>query len=90
MENVTHAYVKSLYSLTFVFSHNLIKFALLPPTAIDTAKTVLQIDSVEGFRSLARRVKAGRVGLLYSGSIANAISAILGHYPWVRDFCQFL
>jgi Mitochondrial carrier protein len=52
--------------------------------AIDTAKTVLQIDSVEGFRSLMRRVKAGRIGLLYSGAIANAISAVLGHYPWVR------
>ena len=51
--------------------------------AIDTAKTVLQIDSVEGFRSLMRRVKAGRIGLLYSGAIANAISAVLGHYPWV-------
>jgi hypothetical protein len=57
----------------------------LPFTAIDTAKTVLQIDSVEGFRSLARRVKAGRIGLLYSGAIANAISAILGHFPWVRE-----
>jgi hypothetical protein len=53
--------------------------------AIDTAKTVLQIDSVEGFRSLMRRVKAGRIGLLYSGAIANAISAVLGHYPWVRS-----
>jgi hypothetical protein len=53
-------------------------------TAVDTAKTVLQIDNVEGFRSLMRRVKAGRIGVLYSGAFANAISAILGHYPWVR------
>jgi hypothetical protein len=52
-------------------------------TAVDTAKTVLQIDSVEGFRSLMRRVRGGKVGLLYSGAIANAVSAILGHYPWV-------
>jgi hypothetical protein len=56
--------------------------------AIDTAKTVLQIDSVEGFRSLMRRVKAGRVGLLYSGAFANAIASILGHYPWVRFYCK--
>ena len=59
---------------------------MIPRLAIDTAKTVLQIDSVEGFRSLMRRVKAGRIGLLYSGAIANAVAAILGHYPWVR-FC---
>lgn len=53
--------------------------------AIDTAKTVLQIDSTEGFRSLMRRVRAGKIGVLYSGAIANAVSAILGHYPWVRQ-----
>jgi adenylosuccinate synthase len=53
--------------------------------AIDTVKTVLQVDSVEGFRSLMRRVKAGNFNVLYEGAYANAISAILGHYPWVRD-----
>jgi adenylosuccinate synthase len=53
--------------------------------AIDTLKTVLQVDSVEGFRSLMRRVKAGNFNVLYEGAYANAISAILGHYPWVRD-----
>lgn len=62
----------------FIFSH----FVLFE--AIDTAKTVLQIDSTEGFRSLMRRVKGGRIGVLYSGAIANAIAAVLGHYPWVR------
>jgi hypothetical protein len=56
---------------------------ILISLAVDTAKTVLQIDSVEGFRSLMRRVKAGRLGLLYSGALANAVSAILAHYPWV-------
>jgi hypothetical protein len=50
--------------------------------AIDTIKTVLQVDSVEGFRSLMRRVKAGNFNVLYEGAYANAISAILGHYPW--------
>jgi len=48
-------------------------------------KTVLQVDSFEGFRSLMRRVRAGHIGVLYSGAFANAISAILGHYPWVRE-----
>jgi hypothetical protein len=51
--------------------------------AIDTIKTVLQVDSVEGFRSLMRRVNAGNFNVLYEGAFANAISAILGHYPWV-------
>ena len=49
---------------------------------IDTCKTVLQVDSVEGFRHLMRRVKAGKIGVLYQGSLANALSAFVGHYPW--------
>jgi len=49
-------------------------------------KTVLQVDSYEGFRSLMRRVRAGKIGVLYSGAIANAISAVLGHYPWFYTF----
>lgn len=34
---------------------------------IDTCKTVLQVDSAEGFRQLMRRVKAGKIGVLYQG-----------------------
>lgn len=86
MENASHAYVYSFLlwnSFSLTSSQSFLPYLFL--AAIDTAKTVLQIDSVEGFRSLARRVKAGRLGLLYSGAIANAISAILGHYPWVRN-----
>jgi hypothetical protein len=50
---------------------------------IDTCKTVLQVDSVEGFRYLMRRVKAGKIGVLsYQRAIANALSAFVGHYPW--------
>jgi hypothetical protein len=49
---------------------------------LDTCKTVLQVDSVEGFRNLMRRVKGGKIGVLYQGAIANAFSSILGHYPW--------
>ena len=48
-------------------------------------KTVLQVDSTEGFRSLMHRVRAGNIGVLYSGAFANALSAIIGHYPWVRE-----
>lgn len=35
---------------------------------IDTCKTVLQVDSAEGFRQLMRRVKAGKIGVLYQGT----------------------
>jgi hypothetical protein len=89
LEDAAHAYVLiSLAPLRFYFVFRYLRNHLLLlkklNIAIDTAKTVLQIDSVEGFRSLMRRVKAGRIGLLYSGAIANAISAVLGHYPWVR------
>jgi hypothetical protein len=34
---------------------------------IDTCKTVLQVDSVEGFRNLMRKVKAGKIYVLYQG-----------------------
>jgi hypothetical protein len=49
---------------------------------IDTCKTVLQVDSKEGFRNLMRRVKAGKISVLYQGAIANAMSSMVGHYPW--------
>jgi hypothetical protein len=49
---------------------------------IDTCKTVLQVDSKEGFRNLMRRVKAGKISVLYQGAIANALSSMVGHYPW--------
>jgi hypothetical protein len=57
----------------------LFRMFLMP---LDTCKTVLQVDSKEGFRNLMRRVKAGKIGVLYQGSIANAIASIMGHYPW--------
>lgn len=34
---------------------------------IDTCKTILQVDSVEGFRNLMRKVKAGKIDVLYQG-----------------------
>lgn len=53
---------------------------------IDTMKTVLQVDSTEGFRTLVRRVKSGRINVLYQGSLAQVASAILGHYPWFYTY----
>jgi hypothetical protein len=31
---------------------------------------------------LMMRVRQGKIGALYAGSIATAVSAIVGHYPW--------
>mmetsp|Transcript_41683 Transcript_41683/g.61192 ORF Transcript_41683/g.61192 Transcript_41683/m.61192 type:complete len:407 (-) Transcript_41683:427-1647(-) len=49
---------------------------------VDTCKTVLQVDSTEGFRNLMRKVRAGKVNVLYQGAMANAVSSIFSHYPW--------
>jgi len=49
---------------------------------IDTCKTVLQVDSTVGFRNMMRKVKSGKLSVLYQGSLANALGAIVGHYPW--------
>ena len=57
----------------------LMRMMLMP---LDTCKTVLQVDSVEGFRNLMRRVRNGKIGVLYQGAIANAVSSTMGHYPW--------
>jgi Mitochondrial carrier protein len=59
------------------------RIALMP---VDTCKTVLQVDSLEGFRQLMRRVKAGQIGVLYQGSIALAVSSMMGHYPWFYTY----
>lgn len=59
------------------------RMVLMP---IDTCKTVLQVDSVEGFRGLMRKVRAGKISVLYQGAGANALSAIAAHYPWFYTF----
>ncbi len=38
---------------------------------IDTCKTVLQVDSVDGFRNLMRKVKAGKIHVLYNGKCSG-------------------
>jgi Mitochondrial carrier protein len=53
-------------------------------SAIDTMKVVLQVDGSEGFRSLIRRLRAGKISSLYQGCIATALASMMGHYPWVR------
>jgi hypothetical protein len=44
---------------------------------IDTCKTVLQVDSVEGFRNLMRKVKAGKIDVLYQGMCAIHLGCFL-------------
>lgn len=53
---------------------------------IDTCKTVLQVDSAEGFRNLMRKVKAGKIGLLYQGCFAVVVSSMVGYYPWFYTY----
>mmetsp|Transcript_142 Transcript_142/g.200 ORF Transcript_142/g.200 Transcript_142/m.200 type:complete len:458 (+) Transcript_142:162-1535(+) len=53
---------------------------------IDTCKTVLQVDNAEGFRNLIRKVRAGKITVLYQGAMANAVSAIASHYPWFYTY----
>ena len=49
-------------------------------------KTVLQVDSLEGFRSLMLRVAEGKFNVLYSGAMAVALSGVLGHWPWFATY----
>ena len=53
---------------------------------IDTCKTVLQVDSIPGFKSLMRKVKTGNVGVLYQGALAQYVAAIIAHYPWFYTY----
>jgi hypothetical protein len=53
---------------------------------IDTCKTVLQVDSVEGFRHLMLKVQAGQFSVLYQGAVAQAIGSFVSHYPWFYTY----
>jgi len=54
---------------------------------IDTCKTVMQIEGSHGLSLLLDKVRNnGRVDLLYSGAVANAASAWIGHYPWFYTY----
>ena len=46
------------------FAVGLFRIFLMP---IDTCKIVLQVDSAEGLRNLMRKVRGGKINLLYSG-----------------------
>jgi len=65
------------------FAVGLFRIFLMP---VDTCKIVLQVDSAEGLRNLMRKVRAGKINLLYSGALAQASSAIIAHYPWFYTY----
>jgi len=67
---------------TTFFASLIVGFARIVFMPIDTMKTVLQVDSVEGFRNLMRRLKMGKFMVLYEGAAAVAILGVVGHYPW--------
>jgi hypothetical protein len=50
---------------------------------IDTCKTVLQVDGSRGFESLMENVyRTKSIAILYQGSLASALSSMVGHFPW--------
>eukprot|EP00980_Cylindrotheca_fusiformis_P030989 scaffold25694_cov127-Cylindrotheca_fusiformis.AAC.20 len=67
---------QTFFSSVFV---GLWRMLLMP---VDTCKVVLQVDGSEGFRQLIRRVKNGKIGVLYQGAVATAVSSTLANYPW--------
>jgi hypothetical protein len=69
-------------AVTTVFASLTVGFFRILLMPIDTCKTVLQVDSREGFRALMRRVRAGKISALYQGAAATAVSSTIGHYPW--------
>lgn len=72
--------ITTIFASVFV---GIFRIVLMP---IDTCKTVLQVDSREGFRALMRRVRAGKIEALYQGSLVTAVGSIIAYYPWFVTF----
>ena len=53
---------------------------------IDTCKTVLQVESRDGFKKLMRKVRAGKISLLYQGALALVASSMMSYYPWFYSY----
>lgn len=63
---------------TTIFASVVVGFARILLMPIDTLKTVLQVDSKEGFKNLMRRLKVGKFMILYEGAAAVAIMGVVG------------
>jgi len=59
------------------------RVAIMP---VDTCKTVLQVDSRNGFQKLMRKVRAGKISLLYQGALALIASSMMSYYPWFYSY----
>jgi len=53
---------------------------------IDTCKTVLQVDSRDGFKNLMHKVRAGKINVLYQGALALIASSMISYYPWFYSY----
>ena len=53
---------------------------------IDTCKTILQVDSRDGFKKLMHKVRAGKISLLYQGAFALIASSMMSYYPWFYSY----
>ena len=53
---------------------------------VDTCKTILQVEGQSGFVNLMRRLRRGRLDLLYVGAYASALATAVGHFPWFATF----
>lgn len=56
------------------------------------AQQVLQVEGSSGFHRLQEDIFAGRLYVLYRGSIATFLANAMGHYPWflVHNFLDGL
>jgi len=55
-------------------------------TPVDTYKTSLQVVGEGAIEQIDAKVKAGGVGVLYQGALANAAASFAGNYPWYLTF----
>jgi len=78
--NISYALVSSLLgtSLSVMW-----KLLIVP---VETCKTILQVDGLNGFNSLSSQLRSGRIGLLYEGAAASLLATISSHYPWFYTY----
>ncbi|KAL7571726.1 hypothetical protein ACA910_002825 [Epithemia clementina (nom. ined.)] len=68
--------------MTTIVSSVIFGFVRIFLMPIDTMKTVLQVDSHEGFENLMRSLRMGKFSVLYEGAWAVAVMGIVSYYPW--------